>query len=93
VTTSMNRQELLAEIERLAEFAIFGTPSETYRTCGQKTCRCHGPGPKHGPHLHISFRGPDGKTAGYCQRPHMKQFAMVSKPGSRFRNISKNSLR
>ena len=28
------RRKLLGEIERLAEIAIFGTLSETYRTCG-----------------------------------------------------------
>jgi hypothetical protein len=67
VTTNNNddRQELLEEIQRLAEIAVFGTLSETYRTCGQKNCRCHGPGPRHGPHLHISYRGPEGKTVGY----------------------------
>ncbi len=64
-TKTKNRKEILSEIERLSEIAIFGTPSETYRKCGNKSCRCHGSGPKHGPHLHISYRGPDGKTAGY----------------------------
>jgi hypothetical protein len=56
---------LLAEIERLAGIAIFGTISETYRTCGNAGCRCHGEGPKHGPHLYVSFRGDAGKTTGY----------------------------
>ena len=59
------RQDLLERIGELAGMAIFGTPSETYRTCGNKRCRCHGPGPKHGPHMYISFRGGAGKTAGY----------------------------
>lgn len=62
---SSDRQELFDEIKRLAEVAVFGTISETYRTCGNKRCRCHGPGPKHGPHLHVSYRGTDGKTTGY----------------------------
>jgi hypothetical protein len=44
---------------------IFGTLSETYRTCGQPACRCHHGGPKHGPHLQVSFRGDAGKTTGY----------------------------
>jgi hypothetical protein len=56
---------LLAEITRLADEAIFGTLSETYRTCGTLGCRCRGPGPKHGPHLYVSFRGDAGKTTGY----------------------------
>lgn len=59
-----DRGELLAEIARLAEIAIFGTYSETYRTCGNTRCRCHGPGPKHGPHMYVSYRG-EGKTTGY----------------------------
>jgi hypothetical protein len=43
---------------------LFGTPSESYRTCGQPTCRCH-QGEKHGPHLYLSFRGAEGKTTGH----------------------------
>lgn len=59
------RKELLVEIGRLADRAIFGTLSETYRTCGTPGCRCHGPGPKHGPHLYISYRTDAGKTGGF----------------------------
>jgi len=59
------RQKLLSEIERLAEVAIFGTLSETHRTCGTPGCHCHKGGPKHGPHLYISYRGEKGKTTGY----------------------------
>jgi hypothetical protein len=44
---------------------MFGTLSETYRTCGTSGCRCKGPGPKHGPHLYVSYRGAEGKTTGY----------------------------
>lgn len=62
---AQQRRALLREIERLAKRAIFGTPSETYRTCGRPKCRCHGPGPKHGPHLYMSYRGEHGKTTGY----------------------------
>jgi hypothetical protein len=59
------RQRLLQEIEQLAGQAIFGTLSQTYRTCGTAGCRCHHGGPKHGPHLYVSYRGPSGKTTGY----------------------------
>jgi hypothetical protein len=59
------RKQLLDEVRRLAAVAIFGSVSETYRTCGTPSCRCHGPGPKHGPHLYVSFRGEAGKTTGY----------------------------
>jgi uncharacterized protein DUF6788 len=59
------RIRLLEQIEPLAEQAIFGTLSQTYRTCGTPGCRCHHGGPKHGPHLYISYSGPSGKTTGY----------------------------
>jgi hypothetical protein len=59
------RQELLREINQLARRALFGTISETYRTCGNPDCRCHHKGPKHGPHLYVSYRGDKGKTTGY----------------------------
>jgi len=62
---AQRRATILKDIERLAELAIFGTLSETYRTCGTPGCRCHGDGPKHGPHLYISYRGAAGKTTGY----------------------------
>jgi hypothetical protein len=63
VDFAAQRRKLLGEITRLAEIAIFGTLSETYRTCGQAGCHCHGP--KHGPHLNVSYRGEKGKTTGY----------------------------
>lgn len=58
------RSKLVNEIAGLADMAIFGSVSETYRTCGNAGCRCHAEGPKHGPHLYVSYRG-DGKTTGY----------------------------
>jgi len=59
------RSELLAEINELAAVAIFGSLSETYRRCGSMGCHCQGRGPKHGPHLNISYRSDEGKTTGY----------------------------
>ena len=61
----LSRERLLEEIEQLARRAIYGTLSESYRTCGNPRCRCHAQGPKHGPHLYISYRGEGGKTTGY----------------------------
>src|SRR2546428_4033517 len=55
---------LLRRLQTLAPHLIFGTLSETYRTCGRPGGRCQH-GRKHGPHLYVSFRGPDGRTAGY----------------------------
>jgi uncharacterized protein DUF6788 len=60
------RRQLLHEIVRLADVAVFGTVSETYRTCGRPGCQCQRRGgPKHGPHLNVSYRGENGKTTGY----------------------------
>ena len=58
------RQPLLTTLAQLASRALFGTLSESYRTCGQPGCHCHR-GQKHGPHFYMSYRGPEGKTTGY----------------------------
>src|SRR2546428_12375703 len=58
------REALFRRLSRLARRSLFGTLSETYRTCGRPGCRCH-QGHKHGPHLYVSFRGADGTTTGY----------------------------
>lgn len=63
--SSGQRRRLLRQIQRLAGVAVFGTLSETYRTCGRAGCHCQSGGPKHGPHLQISYRGEQGKTTGY----------------------------
>jgi hypothetical protein len=59
------RERLLHQIRVLAPQALLGSLSETYRHCGNPNCRCHSGGPKHGPHLYVSYRGPAGKTTGY----------------------------
>jgi hypothetical protein len=66
------RLQLLRQIRQLAQAAIYGSLSETYRRCGNPDCRCHHGGPKHGPHLYISYRGKNGKTTGYYV-PHHAQ--------------------
>ena len=67
---SLNRLRLLGQIKQLAQAAIYGSLSETYRRCGNPDCRCHHGGPKHGPHLYISYRGETGKTTGYYVPHH-----------------------
>ena len=65
VTSTRGRRDaLLRRLLPLARQALFGTLSETYRTCGRAGCRCQA-GAKHGPHLYVSFRGSTGTTAGY----------------------------
>ena len=63
--SSVQRRKLLDEIRSLADIAVFGKLSESYRTCGRAGCHCQQGGPKHGPHLYISYRGEKGKTTGY----------------------------
>jgi uncharacterized protein DUF6788 len=67
---SAPRLQLLRQIRQLAQAAIYGSLSETYRRCGNPDCRCHHDGPKHGPHLYISYRGENGKTTGYYVPRH-----------------------
>ena len=65
---SMNERErkrLIQKIEQLVPQVLWGSLSETYRRCGNRNCRCHSGGPKHGPHVYVSYRGPAGKTTGY----------------------------
>src|SRR6267378_4200043 len=62
---SAARLRLLRQIRQLAQMAIYGSLSGTYRRCGNPDCRCHHGGPKHGPHLYISYCGNTGKTTGY----------------------------
>lgn len=64
-TKSDQRAKLIQQVTELAGLVIFGSLSEMYRTCGNPGCRCHGPGPKHGPHLQVVYRGESGKSAGY----------------------------
>ena len=60
------RRRLLKDIERLAQRAIFGTASSTYRRCGNHTCGCQKGGALHGPHTYVSYRDREAKrTSGY----------------------------
>ena len=62
-TKAAKRAKLLRDIVRYSKTAIFGSLSESYRTCGTPGCRCHHGGPKHGPNLFVSWREA-GKTQG-----------------------------
>lgn len=64
-TRSDQRAKLIQQVTELAGLVIFGSLSEMYRTCGNPGCRCHGPGPKHGPQLQVVYRGESGKSTGY----------------------------
>lgn len=64
------RTLFLRQLHTLARQMIFGTLSQTFRSCGQPSCRCHHGGPKHGPYWQISYHGEAGKTTGY-HVPHV----------------------
>lgn len=59
------REKAIEKLLELVPKMLIGSASETYRTCGSPTCRCHTTGPKHGPHLYVSYRGDHGRTTGY----------------------------
>jgi hypothetical protein len=59
------RDALIKQLLELAPEMLMGSITETYRTCGTPTCRCHTTGPKHGPHRYVSYKGQSGKTTGY----------------------------
>lgn len=67
MTTKLKQRRDRA-IEQLLELTpqiLIGAASETYRTCGNPNCRCHGEGPKHGPHMYVNYKGEHGRTTGY----------------------------
>ena len=46
----------------MAQIMVQGSLSQTTRTCGQPTCRCHR-GERHGPHTYLTFRTTDGRSS------------------------------
>jgi hypothetical protein len=58
----MSRSALRRRLLRLADRMVQGGLSETTRTCGNPACRCHR-GQRHGPHLYLTFRTPDGRSS------------------------------
>jgi hypothetical protein len=69
---SRTRKALFSRLQRLAATAVQGGLSETTRTCGNPTCACHqNPARRHGPHLYLTFRAPDGRSSAlYVPREH-----------------------
>lgn len=69
---SRTRKTLLPRLQRLAATAVQGGLSETTRTCGNPACACHqDPARRHGPHLYLTFRAPDGRSSAlYVPREH-----------------------
>ena len=59
-------------LQRLAAMAVQGGLSETTRTCGNPACACHKDAARrHGPHLYLTFRSPDGRSSAlYVPREH-----------------------
>ena len=67
---SAARLQLLRQIRQLAQVAIYGSLSETYRRCGNPDCRCHHGGPKHGPTYISVIAEQTRKTTGYYVPHH-----------------------
>ena len=69
---SRTRKTLFPKLQRLAATAVQGRLSQTTRTCGNPACACHqDPARRHGPHLYLTFRAPDGRSSAlYVPREH-----------------------
>jgi Family of unknown function (DUF6788) len=69
---SRKSKTLIPRLQRLATTAVQGGLSETTRTCGNPACACHqDPARRHGPHLYLTFRTPDGRSSAlYVPREH-----------------------
>lgn len=58
-----SRAALLRQLTHLAEIAVPGTLVEVFLRCGTASCGCHrDPARRHGPHLYLKFRDPDGRA-------------------------------
>lgn len=54
---------LLQRLSRLADLAVPGTLVEVFLRCGTASCVCHRePDRRHGPHLYLKFRTPQGRA-------------------------------
>jgi len=67
-----SRAQLLRRLAHLAAFAVPGTLVEVHLRCGTASCACHrDPARRHGPHVYLKFRDPEGRaTALYVPRAH-----------------------
>lgn len=65
IKAEQRRSKAIKRLLELAPQMLFGSSSQTYRTCGNASCRCHSTGPKHGPHVYVNYKGEDGRTTGY----------------------------
>lgn len=67
-----SRDQLLARLQQLAAQAVQGTLAEVRLRCGTPSCGCHrDPDRRHGPHLYLKFRDPNGHATGlYVSRSH-----------------------
>jgi hypothetical protein len=56
---------LRRRLGKLAGIAVPGTLVESYLRCGTPSCGCHqDPARRHGPHLYLKFRSPEGRSTG-----------------------------
>ena len=58
-----SKTALLQRLTRLADLAMPGTLVEVFLRCGTASCGCHrDPARRHGPHLYLKFRNPEGRA-------------------------------
>jgi hypothetical protein len=82
------RSRLIEKLARLAETMLQGSLSQTTRTCGKPSCRCHR-GERHGPHTYLTFRNDKGRTSGvYVRATELKRFREGVANWKRFRELA-----
>lgn len=65
-----NRKRVIHTLLKTAERMIQAGLSQTTRTCGTPSCRCHtDPSRRHGPHRYLTFRTAEGKSSGLYVSP------------------------
>jgi len=74
VDFAAQRRKLLGDITRLQRSPFFGKPYRNLPAPADKRAgHCQGDGPKHGPHLNVSYRGKKGKTTLLCTEGSAKR--------------------
>lgn len=53
---------MLDRLLEATQVMLQGSLSQTTRTCGRPTCRCHR-GERHGPHTYLTFRTAEGRSS------------------------------
>lgn len=81
-----HKQKLIRALARKAETMIQTGISQTMRTCGKRSCRCHvDASHRHGPNTYLTFRNAAGKSSGlYVSPEHLEEATEAKKAWDEF---------